>query len=530
MSFDNNLCSYEGVNNYREYGFSSKCDLVTKHCTDQSTFLNNVDIYYCKFDEHIGLMLLYAIPYILFCFYWLSSTADYYLEPSVAKLAKYFRFSEALSGITLIALANGMPDVISCYVASDEETSAGIQLSLGALFGASIFATTIILARVLMNSSYIWLNKVALIRDLSFYLITNVYLLVIGSLGNLNLYYAIALYGIYFIFVIFAVVEEFKEKLNNANRDQQSDDLPKEIEFTTNYNQTDLEKYLQNPKMQNGTPLTPKSARLMSRKDSLSLTQEKIANQALLMRIWHFIEIPFNFVRNITIPYMDDSAYTKFRLAGYPIFTTAFMMWRLGLFDDFGWNTFWISLIMSCLFSSVVLFRIAKNPKYFDYLNIGSVIIGFVISVFWLHFVAELLIDFLNVLKIASGYSLNMIGLTILAWGNSSNDFFVDVALAKRGYGIMAISGIFAGQFFNLNIGFGIVMIKKIMKDGAINLNFYDGESTNTMNYLLIIFSILSLLITLIYARWKNYYLSQRFAYFLYVFYAIFLACMFILS
>lgn len=53
--------------------------------------------------------------------------------------------------------------------------------------------------------------------------------------------------------------------------------------------------------------------------------------------------------------------------------------------------------------------------------------------------------DFLVLLKVASGLPLNFIGLTILAWGNSSNDYFVDVAIAKKGFGIMAISGIFAG-------------------------------------------------------------------------------------
>jgi hypothetical protein len=37
----------------------------------------------------------------------------------------------------------------------------------------------------------------------------------------------------------------------------------------------------------------------------------------------------------------------------------------------------------------------------------------------------------------------------------------VDGALAKAGFGIMAVTGVFAGQLFNLMVGFGANLLRQ---------------------------------------------------------------------
>lgn len=37
------------------------------------------------------------------------------------------------------------------------------------------------------------------------------------------------------------------------------------------------------------------------------------------------------------------------------------------------------------------------------------------------------------------------LGMTVLAWGNSATDFFLNSSLASIGYGVMAATGCFAG-------------------------------------------------------------------------------------
>jgi sodium/potassium/calcium exchanger 6 len=47
-------------------------------------------------------------------------------------------------------------------------------------------------------------------------------------------------------------------------------------------------------------------------------------------------------------------------------------------------------------------------------------------------------------------------GITILAWGNSSQDMIANMTVAKKGLSAMAITASFAGPVFNILIGLGI--------------------------------------------------------------------------
>ena len=49
-----------------------------------------------------------------------------------------------------------------------------------------------------------------------------------------------------------------------------------------------------------------------------------------------------------------------------------------------------------------------------------------------------------------------LFGLTVLAWGNCLGDMTADVAMTKKGFGEMALTGTIAGPIFNILIGQGV--------------------------------------------------------------------------
>jgi sodium/potassium/calcium exchanger 6 len=55
----------------------------------------------------------------------------------------------------------------------------------------------------------------------------------------------------------------------------------------------------------------------------------------------------------------------------------------------------------------------------------------------------------------------SFLGMTLLAFGNSVPDLTVNCALARTGYGEMAIAGSIAGPLFNVLVGLGVSLIKK---------------------------------------------------------------------
>lgn len=71
---------------------------------------------------------------------------DYIASP-IAKLAKYLRLSEAVAGATLLALANGLTDILTVVLASHKGNN---DLAIGVLFGANMFLATIVLGGVVL--------------------------------------------------------------------------------------------------------------------------------------------------------------------------------------------------------------------------------------------------------------------------------------------------------------------------------------------------------------------------------------------
>ena len=58
--------------------------------------------------------------------------------------------SETLAGVTILAFANGAPDVISSFSAGGIDK--GISLAVGSLIGAGFFVTTVVFGIVIKIS------------------------------------------------------------------------------------------------------------------------------------------------------------------------------------------------------------------------------------------------------------------------------------------------------------------------------------------------------------------------------------------
>jgi sodium/potassium/calcium exchanger 6 len=78
----------------------------------------------------------------------------------------------------------------------------------------------------------------------------------------------------------------------------------------------------------------------------------------------------------------------------------------------------------------------------------------------WIYMLANLIVDILTLFDIMTGISVALLGLTILSWGNSIGDAFATIAISKKGFGEMAITGCVAGPVFNLMFGMGLTTIR----------------------------------------------------------------------
>jgi len=101
-------------------------------------------------------------------------------------------------------------------------------------------------------------------------------------------------------------------------------------------------------------------------------------------------------------------------------------------------------------------------------------------------------------------------------------DYFANAALSKMGFGVMAVTGCFAGQLFNLLIGFGSALLRQTIKklffclqtsrnyilySGNINFDIFSSTNLekNCVPILVISFCLANLISVLIITSFNQY-------------------------
>ena len=86
------------------------------------------------------------------------------------------------------------------------------------------------------------------------------------------------------------------------------------------------------------------------------------------------------------------------------------------------------------------------KPSYFGWAFSS---LGFLAAVVWMYVLANEVVTLLKAFGVVFGLSDVILGLTVLAWGNSIGDFISDTSVARSGMPRMGFSACFGGQVSN---------------------------------------------------------------------------------
>lgn len=178
----------------------------------------------------------------------------------------------------------------------------------------------------------------------------------------------------------------------------------------------------------------------------------------------------------------------------------------------------WLIVLFASSSLAVLYFIVEKEAPKTEQMPV--VIVAFVMSVFWISTIAGELLNCLTALGTILELPSAILGLTVLAWGNSVGDLVADVAVAKAGHPAMAMAGCFAGPMFNMLVGLGsaLVMQTANIYPKAYELHFHIGIITA------FVFLLMSLMGSLLVITWSRFRVPRFWGFCLVGLYVIFTA------
>jgi len=157
-----------------------------------------------------------------------------------------------------------------------------------------------------------------------------------------------------------------------------------------------------------------------------------------------------------------------------------------------------------------------KKPKYhsvFGYL-------GFLFALVWIYTLANEIVALLVALGVVFNISNAILGLTLLAWGNSIGDWIANTMMARQGFARMGFSACYGSPFFNLCMGFGVPLTIKMISDGTTK-ELIDMEGVQLILTIFLAASLASTIIAL--PLVFRFHLKKIYGFYLLILYAVFL-------
>ncbi|KAL3841083.1 hypothetical protein ACJIZ3_025674 [Penstemon smallii] len=394
----------------------------------------------------LGYVVL--LLWLVVLFYVLGNTTAEYFCPSVEGLSRVLKLSPTIAGTTLLPLGNGANDVFSSIISFTRSSDGDVGLNsvLGGAFFISCFVVGIV--SISVSSRGIKVDESSFIRDVLFFLFTLCCLLVINVVGEVKVWFALCFVSIYFLYIaVVSIMQLYYSKDERVVNPPIIDELGE--------TRIPLLGFIDEEKGKGGF-------QVLDQKSKMGL-------QGLVLYI---IELPLYLPRRLTIPVVSEEKWSKpFAIAS----STLAPILLATLWNTQGQNNnFKTSLViyLSAIFLGIILGILAliftKSSTPPTRFLLPWLAGCFLMSIIWTYIIVEELVSLLVAFGNILGISPSILGLTVLAWGNSVGDLISNLAMALKGGADgaqVAMSGCYAGPLFNTLVGLGLSLVFAAWKE-----------------------------------------------------------------
>lgn len=495
--------------------------LIQLYCKDNFSMFNLVDIYYNKISQNAILMFLLIIALYPLLFICLSFIAQKYLSVELQDLAKRLRLSPSLAAVTIIAGVNGSTDILNSTFFTNK--IGGEIIAVGTLYGAFLFSSTLVMANVITSSpGVIKLPRYAMIKELAFYLLSVVIIIVFGLIKRIGYTFVAIYFGLYAVYLVISImVDKYDEQELEEYRFmiEETEDYDMEVnnmEHSVVKRSVKLEVAPSTPTIRD-KDADAKNAKKKREPDFFDyFIKETYFEEGKIIET--IILMPLSMLSMFTICYDKNpfmNTFMKYVIAAVSV------VWFISIMELLPFAAYQLFIVWVLCCVTFIILDLALTSTVI--LDIIFEIVAIFASIGWLKIFSMIIMDILSF--IAFYFNINELILTclLLSSGNTISDFFTNSALASTGATAMGALASYSSQNFNALIGFAFYALnlpKNHDNFDIFSLKFialpknlgkpYPLESV----FLMLVLSavILCLIITLVYLRANDFILKKSFS------------------
>ncbi|KDO26767.1 hypothetical protein SPRG_20569 [Saprolegnia parasitica CBS 223.65] len=490
------------------------------HATRVST-IDYLSLHYCDMDALplISVTLLSTLLCLLF--YSVGDTTDRYMVPAVTSIAAMTRLDPSVAGATLLAFANGAPDLFSCVASfSGAHTHSGF--GVGGLIGSGLVVAVFTLGHLAYLADGFDLRKSPFMRDVAFYLVTVLGLLLAYRVGYISVPMAIAAIGWYAVYTVSVV--RMPSMPPPAIEDDDDDDKAHVVLPATTA--TEDIAVSMDPKEEDDEDdeCASTTDTLMSVDESPRSFWCDVTDWDKVGRLHKVVLVllaPFLLARHVTVPRLESPVVSRKELTTVAFALPSFLLAVSTRFVHVPLTAFGAALVVSTVLAGLTYHWCDGARRSWQLLRS---FLALFLSSLWVFVIGHEIVAVMYVLGVGVGISSGTLGILVLAWGNSIGDFVGNRALVRQGHVHMATAACIAGPIFNTLVGGGLSLLLGCLYATNHRVAIWSADHNGSLGIGFVVLAIALLSLLVLGSRYpaKDIELTPTFGLFLVALYSLF--------